>query len=52
MNSPLKRIAEVNVVQAVGTSVAQSSSDWQQPAQRAAPVQAHDVPQQQPAPAR
>lgn len=37
IQSPLKRVAEVDVVRAVGTSVAQSSSDWHQQTPRSAP---------------
>ena len=47
LNSPLKRYTDVNVTQAIGTPVAQSSAQWQQPTvQQAAQTQATPLVQQ------
>lgn len=50
LNSPFKQVAEVDVSQAVGKSVAQSSTEWQQNAaqapQQATPQQAQPQPEQ------
>lgn len=50
MGSPFKRHTDVNVVQAVGTPVAQSSAQWQHDLQRLAPTQATPPMQQTPNP--
>lgn len=50
LNSPFKQVAEVDIGQAVGKTVSQSSAEWQQtaaPGQQPAPQQ---HPQQQPQP--
>ncbi|TCV97212.1 putative peptidoglycan binding protein [Luteibacter rhizovicinus] len=48
MNSPFKRYTEVNVGQAVGTPIAQSSAEWQRNPQQPQPVQTVQQPQQAP----